>query len=403
MICCSKMSTGGFYGMICAVTDPATDRRVDLDWIRIGAFLALILYHVGMYYVSWDWHVKSPFASRALEPLMFLTNPWRLALLFLVSGAATAFMLRRLDAEGLARSRSWRLLVPLAFGMLVVVPPQSYFEVVEKAGYAGSFLEFYGRYLAADRTFCRGDDCLVVPTWNHLWFVMYLWFYTMVVALVLRLGPGLRGRLEARVQTVLSGWGLLVWPWLVLAAWRVLLVGRFGSTLAFVDDWHNHAFFFTVFSIGFLAARSASVWQEMERLRWIAAALAVASYAFIAWYFVALPFGQAPVESVRLSQRVVYALNVWTAIVAICGFAHRHIRRDGPVRRYLTDAIFPFYIVHQTAIIAFAVWLRPLGLAPAVEGPMLLALTAAACAATYELVRRVAPLRPLFGLKRAPQ
>ena len=29
-------------------------RRYDLDWVRIGAFMLLIVYHVGMYYVSWE-------------------------------------------------------------------------------------------------------------------------------------------------------------------------------------------------------------------------------------------------------------------------------------------------------------------------------------------------------------
>ena len=143
-------------------TPLAPDRRLDLDWIRIAAFLLLIAYHVGMYYVSWDWHVKSPAASPAIEPLMLLVNPWRLGVLFLVSGAATAFIVAKLAPGALARSRSWRLLVPLVFSMLVIVVPQSYFEVVEKGGYTGSFWEFWGRYLRADRTFCRGADCLVV-------------------------------------------------------------------------------------------------------------------------------------------------------------------------------------------------------------------------------------------------
>ena len=109
-------------------------RRFDLDWVRIGAFMLLILYHVGMYYVTWDWHVKSPDASHAIEPLMMLTSPWRLSLLFLVSGVATAYLLSR-TAKGLLGSRSFRLLVPLLFGMLVIVPPQSYLEVVEKGAY----------------------------------------------------------------------------------------------------------------------------------------------------------------------------------------------------------------------------------------------------------------------------
>src|SRR5262245_35286370 len=57
------------------------ERRYDLDWIRICAFALLVLYHVGMYYVTWDWHVNSPYASHALEPLMLLSSPWRLSLL----------------------------------------------------------------------------------------------------------------------------------------------------------------------------------------------------------------------------------------------------------------------------------------------------------------------------------
>lgn len=73
------------------------------------------------------------------------------------------------------------------------------------------------------------------------------------------------------------------------------------------------------------------------------------------------------------------------------------------MRRYLTDAIFPFYIVHQSAIIVFAVWLRPLGLHPAGEGLLLVVMVVAVCFATYEVVRRVRWLRPLFGLKSAPR
>jgi len=157
-------------------------RRIDLDWIRIVAFGLLILYHIGMYYVTWGFHVKSPRASAAIEPLMLLVNPWRLGVLFLVSGAATAFMLDKMRAGSLARMRSWRLLLPLIFGMLVIVPPQSYFEVVEKAGYTGSYGEFWLRYLAADHGFCDKDGCLRLPTWNHLWFVAYLWVYTMLLA-----------------------------------------------------------------------------------------------------------------------------------------------------------------------------------------------------------------------------
>src|SRR6185436_11923493 len=118
-----------------------------LDWLRAAAFGLLILYHVGMYYLSWDWHIKSPHASDAIEPLMMLSSPWRLALLFLISGAATSMMLRPRGAGApqrrpFLRERAWRLLPPLAFAMLVVVPPQAYLEVVSKVAYTGSYGDF---------------------------------------------------------------------------------------------------------------------------------------------------------------------------------------------------------------------------------------------------------------------
>src|SRR3954470_125398 len=79
----------------------AGERRTDLDWVRIAAFGLLILYHVGMFYVPWDWDAKSPRIVPWLQIPMQLTSPWRLVLLFIVSGAATRFMMHRLDAKAL--------------------------------------------------------------------------------------------------------------------------------------------------------------------------------------------------------------------------------------------------------------------------------------------------------------
>ena len=86
--------------MSAASVPDAPGRRHDLDWIRVGAFLLLILYHVGMVYVPWDFHVNSPRPVEALEPVMMLVNPWRLTLLFLVSGAATRFLVDGFAARG---------------------------------------------------------------------------------------------------------------------------------------------------------------------------------------------------------------------------------------------------------------------------------------------------------------
>jgi surface polysaccharide O-acyltransferase-like enzyme len=374
-------------------------RRYDLDWVRIGAFMLLIFYHVGMYYVTWDFHVKSPHASSAIEPLMMLTSPWRLSLLFLVSGVATGYLLAR-GTGNFMRSRSARLLIPLAFGMLVIVPPQSYLEVVEKVGYHGSFAQFYQLYITGYHGFCR-EDCLIMPTWNHLWFVAYLWVYTSVLFMVVWLAPRLIPALRQTAERGLQGMGVLFWPIALLAAARMGLAARFPQNHALVGDWYNHASYFAVFLLGFALAGTRAPWEALQRFRWHTLGAAILGWSSLCTYFGIYSADTAvPPEALRVFMRAVYGAEQWLAIAAVLGFAHRHLMRDNAARRYLTAAIFPVYILHQTVIIVLAHALQPANMAPAVEGLLLVASTTAACFMSYEVIRRVRLLQPLFGAGR---
>ncbi|RDY68579.1 acetyltransferase [Lysobacter soli] len=378
----------------------AVSRRYFLDWVRIGAFALLVLYHVGMYYVTWDWHVKSPFASHALEPFMLMTSPWRLSLLFFISGVATACLLGK-TPQGFLRKRSWRLLVPLIFGMLVIVPPQSYYEVVERlpGGYHDGYLAFWARYLQNDQNFCRDGDCLDVPTWNHLWFVAYLWVYTVVLCLLKWIAPDGLSRVCDRIAGVFGrGVGLLLWPALFLIVARITMFDRFESTHALVDDWYNHAQYLPQFLLGFAVAKSQPVWDRFAALRWQAAVLAVLGYVAIVVYFSAYSGDVTPPDALRTTMRAVWGTFQWTAIVAIIGFAAHWSPGDSRARRYLTEAVFPVYILHQTIIVVLAHNLQPLALRPAVEGPLLVVATFALAFAGFELVRRIGWMRPLLGL-----
>jgi hypothetical protein len=136
-----------------------------------------------------------------------------------------------------------------------IVPPQSYFQVVEKWGYSGGFAEFYTtHYLAFTGQFCRNGRCLILPTWNHLWFVVYLFLYTATLALVLIVAPALLRVVERRLAPLLSGAGLLILPVLLLAAYRLMLYPSFPQTNALVGDWYNHALYGTAFLFGYLFA-----------------------------------------------------------------------------------------------------------------------------------------------------
>ncbi|MDA9431196.1 acyltransferase family protein [Bradyrhizobium sp. CCBAU 51627] len=375
-------------------------RRIDLDWVRILAFALLIFYHVGMLYVSWGFHIKSEHRLTWLEPVMLVVNPWRLSLLFLVSGVASRFMLGKVRPAAFARARSVRLLIPLMTGMLVIVPPQSYLQIVESRGYSAGFADYYlHHYLAFGAQFCP-TPCIVQPTWNHLWFVVYLWVYTMALVGLLCLWPTVADRIGERLAAMLAGPWLLVVPCLLFSAWRLFLSPVFPSTHALFGDWYNHADYATAFLIGFLLARQGAVWQELERQRWVTLTLAAACFAvFILMYIGVFPRS----AMLRWFAGAAYGCYQWIAMATVLGFARRHLTADGPVRRYLTDAIFPFYIVHQTAIIVIAHALRGSGLSAANEAAIVISGTAFTCLISYEIARRVGWLRPLFGLRIEPR
>ena len=126
---------------------------------------------------------------------------------------------------------------------------------------------------------------------------------------------------------------------------------------------------------------------------------------FVAWgalmtYYHAWSDGSMPPEWLRMTFRGVRELQAWTAIVALMGFAHLHLRQnDGPARRTLTEAIFPIYLIHQTIIVVVAYYLAKVGMPIAIEAPILIAITVAGCWLFYDIGRRIPFLRIWIGLR----
>ncbi|EGF93473.1 acyltransferase family protein [Asticcacaulis biprosthecium C19] len=372
-------------------------RRYDLDWLRIIAFGLLIFYHIGMFYVTWGWHVKSDQASSAIEPLMLVVNPWRLELLFFISGVATRFLADKMPTWKLAGSRFNRLFWPLVFGMAVIVAPQAFYEIKTDLHYSGSYLEFWGKYLTGYGEWCDHEGCLTVPTWNHLWYVAYLLAYSLIFALI---WPLLK-RIPMQWAKSLPAWVYLAVPVALYWFCNGYLEPRFEETHAFVGDWAVHTISFGFFILGVMAAKFDRLFEIARRLRWLSLATGLAAYAMIAWlrylYFAGkLPI---PLEIAWPLGTFIESSQAVFLMVTLLGFARQHLSNaDGPIRRTLTEAIFPFYIVHQTITVVAAYELNQLHWPLAIEATALVVITFGGCWLSYEIVRRIPLLRPLFGL-----
>lgn len=358
-------------------------RKYFLDWLRVGAFALLILFHVGMLYVSWPYNLKSPRLYPAIEPLMNAVGAWRLALLFLISGVASRYLIGKLGPGAFALDRLRRLLPVILTGMYVVIPPQTYVVLVSRGVTHMGFPAFWWtQYLRANQTLVRPFH-MTMPTWDHLWFLLYLLLYALVAAGVIwaarRLGP--------RAMPPAPPWLLILAPpvWLALA--NLLILTKAPITDALVNDWGGHLKWIGLFVTGLLAARQERFWALLEAHRGKLLAIAVVLLAI-----------QSRVNDPAWS--AVSGLYAWAAICALCGFAKATLNRPSAALSRLNEAVLPVYVLHQPIMLVTAFWLFPLRLPVPVEVLLLAGATGLGSLAIYEaVIRPFAFCRILFGLR----
>ena len=378
-------------------------RRHDIDALRALAFALLILYHLGMYYVAdWGWHIKSPQTFEWLQLPMILVNRWRMDLIFLISGIASAFLIKPDFLGRFLASRSKRLLIPLLFGMAVIVPIQPYAQGVGNGLVAPGFGQFLLDYYSG-KPWPRGafDGWEHGSTWNHLWYLAYLWVYTLALTLLARplesrLGKQLRSRFAG-----LRGAALILLPVLPFCLYSFTLQPLFPDNGDFVHDWYRNAVYFTVFLYGYVVAREAGFWAEATRLRWATLACATAIFG-VRMVLVSIYPGDTPAPaSIEALALVLRNLYMWSMLLTILGWAHACLNRPFRWLPWANENVYPWYLLHQSLIIGFAYALLPLRMHAALEAAVVLLLTVAGCWSISALVRRVGWLRPLFGLKAA--
>ncbi len=386
-------------------------RRFDIDWIRVLAFLLLIFYHISMFYVDgWGWHVKSQYQSEFLQNLMLLVNRWRMPLIFLVSGIAMSLVEPRINAMKLLRLRFVRLFLPLLIGMYFIVPPQTYFELVQNDGFSGDYWQFYQMYINPQTLLYPSyhHSPLGWVTWNHLWYLAYLWHYTL---LYLLLRPVLTRVNWSWLNRKLGATALFCLSTGLLMGINFWLRTDHPITHDLVNDWYNHASSLMFFYLGYLLVKCNDGWAQLVRHRRQFLLGGLIGYACtlilhngrLDTFLIARQVDVDALASHIETWLVIYfviSANVICWLFAILGYAARYLNQPNPVLNYLNQAVLPWYILHQTVIIIVAMWLAQYSLGPVLEPGLVILFTLLVCGLSYELLRRNNFTRFLFGMKR---
>jgi glucan biosynthesis protein C len=371
---------------------PVRVRRYDIDWLRIAAVLLLIPFHTARVF-NWekDFYIKNVPTDVPAQRFIDFVGPWHMSLLFLLAGAASWLAFRHRSGGQYVGERFKRLLIPFVFGLLVIVPPQTWLAYNTHHGTDLSYLEYLPKFFTTTSDGLNGYQGGFTP--GHMWFVLFLFVFSLVglpLFLWLRRGGGRRvvsafGRVsQAPVVLILLPALILVLPWLQTE-----------------DDLSGQPpiGFFLVFVLGFLVLADERVGRVIDRhWVWMLCLGVAASIAYI-W---AEPRAGATLDTVAIyvAVKILYEVGVWCMILGLLGLAHRFLTASGRVLSYATEAAYPFYILHQTIIIAIAYFVVQWDVSSGLKYAAIAIAAFALSLAIYEVaVRRWGPVRFLFGMK----
>lgn len=382
-----------------AVQPPAIDkagRLYYMDWLRVIAFSILIAFHSAEVFAEWNWWISNRERSDTISYILIFFKQWRMPLLFIISGAAVYLTLRRRHPAKFINDRIMRLLVPLIAGMLVVIPPQIYF-IKKLDGYTGSFGEFY-QTVAGLQWFPQGGF-----HWLHLWFLAFIFVFSLVVIPVVQWMKTEKG--SQKLEYLIS----LVKHPPVLFSMMILLEAPYfiiNSILPRSDAAHL-AMYFPFFLFGVLFSTNISIRRALKKNFSSAFPLAVfttASLYFFFWIeessgyeFVSRNLDGPAANALRL---LLESANQWFWLITILGGAIRYLNWGSRALTYANQAVYPFYIFHQTVIIIIGYYV--------IQGPSSIVLkfiTIFGCTflfifLLYEtLLKRTRITRLLFGIK----
>jgi glucans biosynthesis protein C len=371
------------------------ERRHYIDWIRILAFFLLIFFHCAMPFVVFGWEIKNKETSLGMSRLIWWLHQWRLPLLFFISGVGIRFSLRKRSVISFAGERFVRLFIPLLFAMFFTIPLQVYFERLQKGQINISYADFYPTVWELT-PYPEGT-----LTWSHMWFVVYLFVFCMLLLPVFGLFKiKFLQQSKERIAAIFSHPVTALFLVIPLCAYYFTLYLKYPEQQSLLDDWFLFVFSLTLLFYGYIMGSSSRFWNMCEKYRFyflgIAACCVVALF-YGYWWQMNLPKQQ---DNRFYTYGILNSTHIWLLMMSILGFAKKHLNFSNRFLGYANQAVYPFYILHQTLIVAFGYYVVQWQASIFIKLVVLAILCFLSLFIIYNwLIRPFMLTRILFGLK----
>jgi len=368
------------------------ERRYDIDWLRVLGMLMIFIFHCARFFNEGDWHVKNNQLYESVDVFVGVVSQWIMPLFFILSAVSSYYALNFRKAGQFIGERLMRLIIPFLFGTLIVlIPLQVYIERVSHLQYNGSFFEFYPHYF--DGFYAFGGNFAWMGL--HLWYLEMLFIFSLItLPSFLYLKGKKRGNFISRTATFFNK-PCAIFLLAVPIAFMELLVNM-NPEGAGRRDFGGWSFmtYLVFFTLGYLIASHIKFKQSIERQRTTALVVGVTSTIF--GYFLL----ESGYSSYGFLFSLLRAVNSWAWLLAFLGFGSKYLTFNNRILKYANAAVLPFYILHQTVIVAIGFYIAHWDASLIVKFSILSTSSFVIILATYDLlIKRIKGLRFLFGMK----
>ncbi len=378
------------------------ERLYYLDWLRVLAFMTLILFHCAVPFVEhYNWEINNEETSPGITRVVWWVHQWRLPLLFFISGVGVRFSLRKRSVAAFFGERVVRLFIPLVFAIFFITPVQVYFEWLQNGRINMSYLDFYPSVYE------------IVPypdgafTWSHMWFVAYLFVFTILLLPLFALTKvRWLDRFKPFLNAVLNRPAPVLSMALPFVFYFFSLYIRWPEQGSLVDDWYVFISSMTFYFFGFLCSSVTSFWNTCLMYRKWFLTLTILLAAVLIWqYYWDWEASKPKVQGTHL---YIYGLmngfHIWAIMLAAIGYTMKYLNFSNTYLSYLNTAVYPFFILHQAVIVASGYYVLQWETGIAVKLLVLVIICMLTIWFLYHFfIRKTIVSRVLFGMRWNPK
>ena len=371
----------------------SSQRRYDLDWLRVLAILAVFVFHSGRFFDQMGWHVKSATVYAPVQAWTLFLVGWLMPLVFVISGASLFYAVGKGSVIQFIRDKVLRLLVPLVVGVFTHASIGVYLERTTNGQFSGSFFKFYPHYF--DGMYGFGGNFAWMGL--HLWYLLVLFIYSLAFPPLFYLLKGLARGLLSKLGDLLAVPGVILVLILPVAWLSAILDPRSGLGQRNFGGWPVPVYICYLL-YGFVIFSHARLQARIQQMRWFYLTIALLTTAVLLWQFgYVVPQHGTKAE---LYFGLFFITSSWCWILAFIGFTYKYMTSNTWVLKYANEAVLPFYIMHQTVLLVIGYFVLRWQIPDPVKWLLIAVSSFVLVMGSYELlVRRFNALRVLFGMK----